>query len=317
MEEAILKKQVLSTVAYYNELDYPLTAFEIWKYRTKMSNLPAGRQVTSEEKISLLDIITMLESEGMRKWIENERGFYFLKGQKKLVNVRIERNKIANAKMKRLRRIVFWMRLVPFVRMIAVTGRLAMKNTEARSDWDLLIVLKSGRIWIGRTLVTLFSEIVGKRRKGKKIKDRICLNYFITDQSLEIKNKDLFSANEYSFLWPLFGEKTFREFQAKNEWLQGYKPNFLLTEIMNLKIRKNKKLADLIQRMGEAFFDWDVLEKYLGQIEKKKIEANPLTHLEGSFISANNEALIFLPSPQGPKIFESFKMRIEELILKN
>lgn len=311
MEEAILKKQVLSTVAYYNELEYPLTAFEIWKYRTRMSSDKG--QMPNKDEATLLEVINMLDSEGMRKWIESECGFYFLKGQQKLVSSRLERSKISNAKIKRLRRIVFWMRLVPFVRMIAVTGRLAMKNAEAKSDWDLLVVLKSGRIWIGRTLVTLFAELIGKRRKGKKIKDRVCLNYFITDESLEIKNKDLFSASEYSFIRPLWGKELFRKFQEANGWILGYKPNFQLSDIPDLKMLGDNKIMGLIQKLGEAILGREGLEKYLAKIEKKKIGSNPLTHLEGSFISATDEALIFLPSPQGPKIFEKFKARIESL----
>lgn len=310
MEEASLRKQALATIVYYNELNYPLTSFEVWKYLTD----PAAR---NSQPVTLLEVSNILGSDEMDKWIECEQGFYFLKGQKKLVASRLMRNKIANAKIKRLCRIVFWMRLIPFVRMIAVTGRLAMKNAETRSDWDFLIVLKSGRIWTGRTLVTLFSEIIGKRRKGEKIKDRICLNYFITDKSLEIKNKDLFSASEYSFIRPLWGEKIFRDFQKANQWLKNYKPNFIPAEIPNLKMLPDNKILKLLQKMGEIIFGWDLIESYLEKIEKKKIDTNPLTHLEGSLISATGEALIFLPSPQGPKIFEKFKTRIENLILHN
>lgn len=308
MEEAILKKQVLSTVAYYNELDYPLTAFEIWKYRTSLAN-------QSSEPATLLEVSNILEAEDMKRWIECEHGFYFLKGQKKLVASRIRRSKTANAKLKRLRRIVFWLRAVPFVRMVAVTGRLATKNAEAKSDWDLLVVLRSGRIWTGRTLVTGFAESIGKRRKKGRTKDRLCLNYFITDGSLEIKNKDLFSASEYSFIFPLWGEEVFRKFQEANGWIKEHKPEFHPAEIPNLKMLPDNKFLGLIQKIGEIILDRDGLEKYLGKIEKKKIEANPLTHLEGSFISATDEALIFLPVPQGPKIFERFKARIENLAL--
>jgi hypothetical protein len=77
----------------------------------------------------------------------------------------------------------------------------------------------------------------------------------------------------------------------------------------------DNKFFRLIQKMGEAIFNWEGLENYLGKIEKKKIETNPLTHQEGSLVSATDEALIFLPVPQGPKVFERFKERIESLAL--
>ena len=42
--------------------------------------------------------------------------------------------------------IAWVLRFVPFVRMIGVTGGLAMKNANAKSDWDLLLVIKYGKI---------------------------------------------------------------------------------------------------------------------------------------------------------------------------
>jgi hypothetical protein len=201
--------------------------------------------------------------------------------------------------------------------MIAITGRLAMKNAQVKSDWDLLVVLQNGRIWTGRTLITLFSEALGKRRKREKIKDRVCLNYFITESALEIRNKDLYSANEYSFIFPLWGEEVFKNFQIKNSWISEYKPNYDSAETPNLKLLGPNKFFWFWQKIGERILGWNFIECWLRKIEKSKIENNPLTHQEGSLIVATDEALIFLPDPQGPKVFESFKRKIEELVLSH
>jgi hypothetical protein len=40
---------------------------------------------------------------------------------------------------------------------------------------------------------------------------------------------------------------------------------------------------------------------------------NPKTHQEGSMVYANDDALVFLPSPHGPQVFEKFKEKIEQL----
>jgi hypothetical protein len=197
--------------------------------------------------------------------------------------------------------------------MIGITGALAMKNAKTKSDLDLFIVLKHGKIWTGRTLVTFFLHILKKRRHDKKIANRVCLNFFITDESLEVTTKDLFSASEYMFLFPLYGRETYERFQIKNQWMKSMKPSYALSEIMPLKTFGDSQMSKFIKIIGEIVLSADWIENWLRRIEKKRIMANPKTHQEESMVYANDDALVFLPSPHGPKIFEEFKRKIEEL----
>ncbi len=307
-----IEKNIVETIAYYNELNYPLTVFEIWKHLTVL-----GSQKTKNQ--TLADIINALESEETLKYIEEFRGFYFLQGRKELAERRIGRNKTAIYKMKSLRRIAWFLRFIPYVRMIAVTGRLAMKNTDKGSDWDLFIAIKNGKIWTGRTLITIFLQLIGKRRHGKHIKDRICLNYFVTDESLKVGIKDrpfevnLFSANEYSFMFPLFGFKKFRKFQIRNLWIRDFKPNYMPSEIKNQKVISDSRLSKVIRKIGERMLKPYFIEKFLSRLEKEKIARNPKTHQNGSIIEANKNELVFLPEPQGKEILEKCKERLIEM----
>lgn len=306
-----LDKNILSTICYYDALDYPMTAFEIWKYLTDVKN---GDEEVNADDVGLEEVLERLAGDNLKRFIHRKRGIYFLKRREELVEQRIERDKIAVSKMKKLRVIVWLLRMIPFVRMILVTGRLAMKNAQHSSDWDLLVVLKGGRIWTGRTLVTLLSHFIGKRRHHNKTKDRVCLNYFITTNSLEIRNKDLFSANEYFFCIPIFDSGNyFEKFQLKNSWIKEYKPNYYLSSLENLKAVHESFFSRALRSVGEKIFNWDALENYLSKIERKKIERNPKTNQEDSLIAADDKALIFLPEPQGPKVFEEFKNRVNSL----
>ncbi|MFC1644485.1 hypothetical protein ACFL08_00485 [Patescibacteria group bacterium] len=313
-----LSKNIVSTICYYSALNYPLTAFEIWKFiidkmdREKM-NLDSDFE---KREYSLLDVISGLESDELRRVIEMSRGYYFLAGEGDLVDRRVRNSKISNTKIKRLRNVVWCLRFVPFVRMLLITGRLSMKNAENESDWDLLVVLKNNRIWIGRTLVTLLTHILGKRRYGNKIRDRVCLNYFITTKSLEITDKNIFSASEYMFTSPIFDVNNYyKKFQLKNHWIKNIRPNYYISEISNLKKVSDSKLAVSIRTFLERMFDFDRLEDFLRKIEKKKIENNPKTKMESSFIEASDEALIFLPKPQGPLVFEKYQEKLEKIMV--
>jgi predicted nucleotidyltransferase len=309
---------ILATINYYDVLDYPLTSFEIWKYLLKYQKLirqPVDKDQKSIEtdgSYSLFEIIKTLEEDGIKKYIEQLHGFYFLKGRGELVDQRIERNKISERKYKIFRRVVFWLRLVPYVRMIAVTGRMAMKNAEPKSDLDLFVAIKGGKIFTGRTLVTLLVHFMRRRRYSHKITDRICLNYFISDSELEISVKDLFASSEYFFMLPLFGQETFRRFQKENIWIKDYHPNFTENEMDNLKMLEDNFFTKNIRRVGEFIFQASFIESNLKKWQVQRIERDPRTHLEGSLVMADDNALVFLPSPQGPKVFEKFREKLEE-----
>jgi len=304
-----LSKYILTTLTYYDVMDYPLTSFEIWKYLTKISEQGSA----SKDKFSLEDVFKELGNEKLQKFIEEYRGYYFLKGRKNLVDQRIARNKIAEQKFRIVRSVAWWLRFVPYVRMVAVTGRLAMKNTERKSDLDLLVVLQAGKIFTGRTFTTLMVHMLGKRRYGKKITNRICLNYFITTKSLEINLKDAFSASEYSFMVPIWGRQTFKKFQMENSWITKYKINYQIDEILNLKLLEDNFLTKIIRKTGEKIFSADFIEQCLKRWQVPRILMDPRTHQKGSMIIADEEALVFLPDPQSPKVFERFQERLAEL----
>ncbi len=322
-----LSQDILGTIIYYDILKFPLTSFEIWKYLLGIENWESGIENGNKKntEYSLGEIIEALENKELKKHVEEFRGFYFLKGRKSLVEQRLQNDKNSIAKFKIARRVAWWMQFVPFVRMVAVTGTLAMKNPERDSDIDFFVVLEKGRIWTGRLLVTFLVHLLGKRRYGKKIKDRICLNYFITTGSLEIKKKDLFAANEYSFIYPLFAcplryaERCGRGFdmyqlfdEANIDWIKKYKPNF---EFSDLRPAKYFVEIKSLQKRAQIFFEglinlfWgDRIESWLEKRQIARIKRNPLTYKKGGYVEYNDENLIFLPEPQGPEIQKKFEI---------
>jgi hypothetical protein len=263
--------------------------------------------------VTLAQVSAHLLGKNLNEYVEHAAGFYFLKGRKDLISQRISNNKISTSKIKKLQKIIWWLRMIPFVRMIGITGALAMKNARTASDWDLIIVLKYGKIWTGRTLVTAFLHFFKKRRHGSKVSDRVCLNYFVTDESLEVITKDLFSANEYMFLFPLYGYDVYKKFQIRNKWIRNMKPSYGLDELSPLKTISDSYVSKKIKKIGEIIFSANWIENALKAIEKKRIMNNPKTHQEGSLVYANDDALVFLPNPHGPIIFEKFKEKIEEM----
>jgi hypothetical protein len=111
-------------------------------------------------------------------------------------------------------------RSLPFVRMTAVTGALAMNNaTDAQDDVDLLIIAQTGRVWLARGLVILVVHLA--RRFGVEL----CPNYVIAEHRLQLDNPSLYTAHELAQLVPLHGAVTYHSLLKLNDWLFGYLPN--------------------------------------------------------------------------------------------
>ena len=200
-----LSRDIVATVAYYDAMDFPLTGFEIWKYL----------MATGEEKdrVSLEVVLATLETEEIKKRLVSDRGWYAVRGREDLFDKRWTRERRSEIKMKRIQKLAQVLRWVPFVRMVALTGSVAMKNAKRDSDWDMLISVRAGHIWMGRVLVTGVLHLIGKRRWGTHHRDRACLNFWITSESLEITLKDWFSSHEYTTLVPVYGAHEYRRFR--------------------------------------------------------------------------------------------------------
>lgn len=300
----ILPKNILSTISYYDILNFPLTSFEIWKY------------LLAERGCTLGKIVEALEGNDLKNRIEEFRGFYFLEGRKDLVERRIQCDKNSAVKFEIAERAAWWLRFVPFVRMIAVTGTLAMKNCEKNSDIDFFVILQKSRIFTGRLLVTIIVHLLGRRRYGNKIKNRICLNYFITTDNLEIQRQDLFASNEYSFIYPIFGHNVFQKLCRTNlVWIKKSKPNWQAPDLKPARyFVDSSETSTAVQKALESLINlfWgDRIESWQKRHQIARIELNPLTKKPGAYIEYSDQNLIFLPVPQGVRIEEEYQKRLK------
>ena len=314
-----LQKAILSTLVYYNALDYPLTSFEVFKYLVNPSRIAPSKdfEIDRFSKISLANIRKNLESRELKKFIEEKNGFYFLKGRKEIIRTRIDRQKIADQKWKKAKKIIRRLQIIPYMRMVAVSGSLALNNTRAESDIDVLIVVKAGRIWLTRFFVTVFLQLMGRRRHKKATKDRICLNHYIIDKSLEIKFRSLYNAQTYAHMIPVLEVKygIYDKFQKANRWVKDYLVSWpTYTKVSaskpeRFKTLKTNSLLKSIGKMGEVCLNsliGNLLEKRVKAIQKKSIEKDPLTRKKGGRITVDDTQLEFHPDSPERKILDRY-----------
>ncbi len=304
-----LVRTVLATIAYYDAMDYPLTLFEVWRYLSfEDVNAPAQYRV-AQSMHAILMMLDALVRDGRLLCVD---GFYVLPGRVNLVKERRKRVVISVQKLRMMRRSVRYLRWVPFLRMIFVTGRLAMKHAQNSSDWDVLIVLKKGHIWTGRFLITAITQIFGWRRTDAHHADHLCLNYFITTQSMSISLDDRFSAHEYMMARPIFASINPEKFLRANTWIKRFRPHFDSMMLSSVYRIADSTLMYTLRHIGEVIVTALRIEVPLRRWQRDKIMANPKTFTRGSMIIANDNELVFLPQPHSPRILAAYHERCQQ-----
>jgi len=212
-----LQKAVVQTLAYADVFDYPLKKEEIFSFL--LAKKAANR-------FELAKVLAQLGSQ-----IDQSGCFYFLKGRKNLILIRKKREKWSQKKLKIAFRTARWLKLIPWVQMVAVTGGLSLKNASKDDDIDFLIVAKKNRLWLSRFFSVLLVELMGRRRRpqDKDFENKICLNMFLDGAHLALppKERDLFTAHEVIQLRPIWDRnQTYHKFIKANQWVKQFLPNW-------------------------------------------------------------------------------------------
>jgi len=297
-----IQKNILFTIAYYDVMDYPLTTFEMWRHLLDSKN--------SRKQVSFLDVANALESENLKKIISQTDGFWHFRSRRSdLARDRRAKQKISAGKFKMIKKWLKFLDATPYVRAVFATGTLAMKRSKIGSDWDVMIVLAKDRIWIGRLFSTLVLHLLGKRRYGKRIKNRFCLNHFLAEGGLILEEQSFFSANEVSFSVPLLGGSQYKKFQQLNRtWVNSFQPNFSGDLAMGNVFLSPQLNRIVVKKFFELVFEKFLVGKFLNLTAKKfmirKIQRNEKTHLEGADVRYSDQAMVFLPRPQRDKIMQ-------------
>ncbi|MCC8427184.1 nucleotidyltransferase domain-containing protein [Mucilaginibacter sp. UR6-11] len=208
MNEA--KENILATLAYFDIFKYPLTSGEIYLFLKNRYDQP--------------DFELALKCLVASRSVYQFSNFYTLKNDYSLIARRYNGNKKAAELIKIAVRVGDMLIRFPYVRGIAISGSLSKNFADENSDIDLFIITAKNRLWIARTLMHTFKKLtflVGKQ-------DYFCMNYYIDEEQLEIKEKTIYTAIEVVTLIPLQGDTVIEQFYAANSWTREYLPNKIM-----------------------------------------------------------------------------------------
>ena len=202
-----IENDILATLAYFDVFSYPLKEKEIYLF------LPASYPVYEFE--------FALQRLGLTNVIYKIGDFYSLHNNFDLSYRRREGNERAKKMMVTARKVAKFLAKFPFVLAIGVSGSLSKEYADEDSDIDFFIITQANRLWIARTLMHLFKKTTFLFNK----QHLFCMNYYIDATSLEIPEKNIYTATEIVTVVPCEGYEVFRKFYAANAWTKEFLPN--------------------------------------------------------------------------------------------
>jgi hypothetical protein len=226
-----LSRAVFHTLAYADVFDYPLTAPEVHRYLIST-------------RASLEEVEHALASKHL---FTREGDYYALRDREEIVNIRGRRAGVAARLWPGAVRYGRLIAQLPFVRMVAVTGSLAMNNTEADNDVDYMIVTAPNRLWTCRALTLLLARV------AKLEGIHLCPNYLVTTDALELNERSLYVAHELAQMIPLSGLDIYDGLRRLNDWTDEYLPNAKGVPQLPDGI-KAETGSSLFQRVAEFLF---------------------------------------------------------------
>lgn len=237
-----LLHSIFHTLAYADVFDYPLRAPEVYRYLTST-------------KASIEEVARALADESL---FSQSGEFFTLRGRDEIVETRRRREQVAVRLWPKAARYGRILAKLPFVRMVAITGSLAMNNTDEGKDVDFMIVTAPNHLWTCRALALLIARVA--RLEGLSL----CPNYLVTTNALELHERSLYVAHELAQMVPLSGREIYDEICRLNTWMYDYLPNASgvpeLTHVVQAANRRSVLQKSLEFIFGLPFGAW--LEKW-------------------------------------------------------
>jgi hypothetical protein len=174
-------------------------------------------------------------------------------------------NRLADKRLKTAKQFGTLISKFPFVRAVMLSGSISKNYMDEDSDIDYFIVTAPGKLWLTRGLLAVFKRLF--LFNSHKF---FCTNYFIDSNSLEIEEKNIYTAIEISTLIPVHGRDLYRQFVERNRWIKQHLPNNGHYKDSHVQDEESS-----IQKITEKLFtgnSGDKLDRFFYRVAKKRWE---------------------------------------------
>ena len=201
-----LERACVETVAYADVFDCALTEAELHRY---LVGVEADRAA----------VRTALASHRVGGFLRRSGAHVTLAGRETLAERRRECAEHGARLWPLAARYGALLAQFPFVRLVAVSGALAVDNASEHGDVDYFIVTEPDRLWLCRGLV------IGVVRWAARRGVTLCPNYLVSERVLALDPPSLFVAHEVTQMVPVGHSAVYGRFRRLNRWTDRFLPN--------------------------------------------------------------------------------------------
>ncbi len=247
-----LEAAILRTVLYADVFNFPMKLEEIHHF------------LISDDPTSIAEIAqTLDQSVTLKQKLQQIDDYFIYIGSDNLVQIRQKREAASQFLWPQAVGWGKWLAALPYVRMVALTGALAVRNAaDDDDDLDYLLVTAPHRVWLARAFAIIVVRI--GRMRGVKI----CPNYVLAETNLIQTRRDIFLAHEVAQMVPIFGHDYYRRFREANDWVYGQLPNAIdpFVEQTEVKIGSSHLLKRFLEvvcggALGNRLEQWEYQRK--------------------------------------------------------
>jgi hypothetical protein len=288
-----LERAIVLTVAYADVFDYPLTSGEIHRYLAGVAAEPAAVEAALRQR--------HLSSGALAQ----AGPYVMLPGREAIVETRRRRAAVAATMWSPAVRYGRMIGRLPFVRMVAVTGALAVSNVDAGADIDYLIITAPGRLWLCRAIIIALVRLAAQRGHI------LCPNYLLSERALALSEHSLYGAHELMQMVPITGLPWYHRMRRANAWADELLPNapglpYLVTPQAAARSR-TQALAELALRSpaGAWLERWEM---------ERKVRKFSVRHPGNPEISLNSDCCKGHFDGHGQRTLAAYADRVRTLV---
>jgi hypothetical protein len=253
-------------------------------------------------------------------FLETKRDFdylFFKKTLKKLVKskvIRVKKGKYYapfikpvswNFRMKETKKILArnlyvlkTLQLIPWIKMIGITGSIGAYNATKKDDIDIFIITANNRLWITRLFLVTITKVLNKYPTKYGEKEKICPNIMIDEKNMSWPKtkRNIYVANEIASLQPICDKNcTYFRFIKANSWITKHLGNF---KVNTTSTSKNPhRRSEVLDKL-----DYWAMQRQISYMAKKRTKEI----VRKGFIHFN-------VSDSAPKSLRSYKNNLKKL----
>lgn len=298
-----LTSSIILTLAYSAQFGQPLNQLAIYRRL-----IYKGKQLVSPNQIN-----RCLNLLAKQKLIIGQNNFYTLQGFGKNFQNQHQKYQQSQTYWQEIPKIVWFLKKINWITGVAVTGSLAVNNSQTKDDIDLLVITQAQRLWLTRILVTAYALALGKKKaRGITQGPGWCFNLWLSEDQLAMPaaKRSVYTAFELTqAVWLLASKQTLKKVLSANRWLLALTPNnqLNLTRIEFLPLKKFnplfKPLSLILNKINAWVYSWQKI--YMSRHQTREI--------------VNKNVAFFHPLDTKTKIYKNWRKTLqqwEKIVLK-